>query len=238
MKTHSGSDLLMQHSIFASWRIWSAGALLFAALTVAGPAAAKSPLGVIVAPVKSMPFEDRVEALGTLRANESVSLTASVTETVTGIYFDDGQRVKAGDILVEMTSEEEHALIEEELSTVAEAKKQYHRLRQLVQQDVATASQLDEQRMKYETARARLRAIESKMQDRLIIAPFAGVVGMRNISVGALIEPGDLITTLDDDSAMKLDFSVPALYLGTFRGGCGERSFVSGRPLEAGEHVL
>jgi membrane fusion protein (multidrug efflux system) len=45
-------------------------------------------------------------------------------------------------------------------------------------------------------------------------APFAGVVGLRNVSVGALVEPGDLITTLDDDSVMKLDFSVPAIYLG------------------------
>jgi hypothetical protein len=56
-------------------------------------------------------------------------LTATVSETVTGIHFEDGQRVEAGSILVEMTSEEEHALIEEERSTVAEAKKQYDRLR-------------------------------------------------------------------------------------------------------------
>jgi membrane fusion protein (multidrug efflux system) len=146
-------------------------------------------------------------------------MTATVSETVTRIHFKDSQRVEAESILVEMTNEEEHALIEAELSTVTEAKKQYDRLRQLVKQDVATQSQLDEQRMKYETARARLRAIESKLQDRLVIAPFAGVVGMRNISVGALIEPGDLITTLDDDSVMKLDFTVPSVHLATLRTG-------------------
>jgi multidrug efflux pump subunit AcrA (membrane-fusion protein) len=70
-----------------------------------------------------------------------------------------------------------------------------------------------------ETAKARLRAIESKLQDRLIIAPFAGVVGLRNISVGALIEPGDLITTLDDDSVMKLDFTVPSIHLESLKTG-------------------
>jgi hypothetical protein len=59
---------------------------------------------------------------GTLRANETVELTATVSETVTDVHFEDGQRVKAGSILVEMTNEEEHALIEEERSTVAEAK--------------------------------------------------------------------------------------------------------------------
>jgi multidrug efflux pump subunit AcrA (membrane-fusion protein) len=122
-------------------------------------------------------FVDRVEALGTLRANETVELTATVSETVTVVHFEDGQRVKAGSILVEMTNEEEHALIEEELSTVAEAKKQYDRLRPLVQRGAASTSLLDQRRREYETAKARLRAIESKLQDRLIIAPFAGVVG-------------------------------------------------------------
>jgi multidrug efflux pump subunit AcrA (membrane-fusion protein) len=60
--------------------------------------------------------------LGTLRANETIELTATVSEIVTDVHFEDGQRVKAGTILVEMTNEEEHALIEEEQSTVAEAK--------------------------------------------------------------------------------------------------------------------
>jgi membrane fusion protein (multidrug efflux system) len=164
-------------------------------------------------------FVDRVEALGTLRANESVEVTATVSETVTGIHFQDGQRVKAGDILVEMTSEEEHALIEEELSTLAEARKQFERMRTLVQRGAASASLLDQRRREYETARARLRALESKLKDRLVLAPFSGVVGLRTISVGALIEPGDVITTLDDDSVMKLDFPVPAVHLASLRKG-------------------
>jgi multidrug resistance efflux pump len=67
--------------------------------------------------------------------------------------------------------------IEEELSTVAEAKKQYDRLQPLVQRGAASTSLLDQRRREYETAKARLRAIESKLQDRLIIAPFAGIVG-------------------------------------------------------------
>ena len=62
---------------------------------------------------------------------------------------------------------------------------------------------LDERKREWETARARLAAIESRLADRLIKAPFAGVLGLRNISVGAFIEPGDVITTLDDDRVMK-----------------------------------
>jgi membrane fusion protein (multidrug efflux system) len=184
-----------------------------------GQAIAQQAVPVIVKAVGTDRFVDRVEAFGTLRANETVELTATVSETVTGIHFEDGQRVEAGSILVEMTSEEEHALIEEERSTVAEAKKQYDRLQPLVQRGAASISLLDQRRREYQTAKARLRAIESKLQDRLIIAPFAGIVGLRNISVGALIEPGDLITTLDDDSVMKLDFTVPSIHLASLKTG-------------------
>ncbi|CAB5159498.1 CzcABC family efflux RND transporter, membrane fusion protein [Olavius algarvensis associated proteobacterium Delta 3] len=183
------------------------------------PAASQQLVPVIVKEVTMDRFIDRVEALGTLRANESVELTASVSETVTAIHFEDGQRVEAGDILIEMTNEEEHALIAEEISTVAEAKKQYERMKSLVKRGSASKSLLDQRRREYETARARLLATESRLKDRLIVAPFSGLVGLRNISVGALIEPGDVITTLDDDSVMKLDFTIPAIHLSTLRIG-------------------
>jgi len=180
---------------------------------------AQQAVPVIVKAVASDRFVDRVEALGTLRANETVVLTGTVSEIVTAVHFEDGQRVNAGSILVEMTNEEEHALIEEERSTLTEAKKQYDRLRPLVERGAASTSLLDQRRREYETAKARLRAIESKLRDRLIITPFAGVVGLRNVSVGALIEPGDVITTLDDDSVMKLDFTVPSIYLASLKTG-------------------
>ena len=198
--------------------LWMASVVM-AVLLGWGHAAAAKAVPVIVEAVAIDRFVDRVEALGTLRANETVVLTATVSEMVTDVHFEDGQRVKAGSILVEMTSDEEHAQLEEERSTVTEAKKQYDRLRPLVQRGAASTSLLDQRRREYETARARLRAIESKLQDRLIIAPFAGVVGLRNISVGALIEPGDVITTLDDDSVMKLDFTVPSIHLASLETG-------------------
>lgn len=86
---------------------------------------------VIVAKAKLEHLEDRLEALGTLRANESVAVTASVTETLTAIHFDDGDRVAAGDILVEMTSTEERALLEEATATLEEARRQYDRVKSL-----------------------------------------------------------------------------------------------------------
>ena len=208
----------MSHKPYVQLTLWISLAGIIWILGVI-PAIGQQAVPVIVKEVFIDRFVDRVEALGTLRANESLELTATVSETVTGVHFEDGQRVEAGAILVEMTNEEEHALIEEERSTLAEAKKQYDRLRILVRQGAASKSLLDQRRREYETARARLRATESKLKDRLILAPFSGVVGLRNISVGALIEPGDLITTLDDDSVMKLDFTVPSVHLATLKTG-------------------
>lgn len=174
---------------------------------------------VIVSEAKVDTFFDRVEALGTLKAYESVYITATVTDTITRVNFDDGQRVEVGDILVEMTNSEEHALLEEELSNLHEAEKQLERTKLLVNKKGATQALLDQQKRDVETAQARLLQIESKLKDRLIVAPFTGVVGLRNISVGALVEPGDVITTLDDDRMMKLDFTLPATYLDSIAPG-------------------
>lgn len=181
--------------------------------------AAAPPTPVIVSVVRSVPFEDRIEALGTLRANESLALTASVTETVSALHFDDGDRVIKGKVLVEMTSAEEHAQLNEARALVKEAERQYRRVQSLATQGTASKSLLDERGRESETARARLVAIESRLSDRLIKAPFAGVVGLRNISVGALVEPGDLITTLDDDTVMKLDLAVPSVFLSSLTPG-------------------
>ena len=211
----------MKYSAYANKANWKLSLMLgiFSAVAVATSALASKPTPVIVMEAYSDRFVDHVEAIGSLRANESVDLTVAVTETVTSIHFEDGQRVKKGDILVEMTSSEEHAMIEEAQSTLTEAKKQYDRVLQASQNGAVARSQLDESRREYETARARLKAVESRLRDRLVKAPFSGVMGLRNISVGALIEPGDIISTLDDDSVMKLDFPVPATFLSTLKEG-------------------
>ena len=187
---------------------------------VAGVAhAQQDPVPVFAAIAEKHDFADRVEALGTLRANESVDLTASVTETITAVHFEDGQRVEAGQMLVEMTSAEEHAQLKEIRSTVNEAKKQLARVEKLAKQGNAPRALLDQRRREYETAKARLLATQSRLEDRLITASFDGVVGLRNISVGSLVEPGDVVTTLDDDNIMKLDFTIPTTFLDALHVG-------------------
>lgn len=187
---------------------------------VLGPAVrAQQPVPVIVVEARSDRFVDRVEALGTLRANETVILTAPVTDTISAIRFEDGQRVEAGTVLAELTSREERAQLEEARASLDEATRQYERVKPLARRGSTPKSILDERRRQYETAKARLSAIEARLKDRLITAPFAGVVGLRTISVGALVAPGDPITRLSDDSVLKLDFTVPATYLADLRVG-------------------
>lgn len=198
------------------------GLWLFGAAVTSFAATAQTPPpppGVFVTEAKTATVVDRVEALGTLRANESVTLTSPITETVTAIYFDDGDRVAAGKVLVELNSAEQRALLDEARAQIEEAKVQYDRVKSLAAQGTAAQSLVDERRRDWETARARVTAIEARLNNRLVRAPFSGVVGFRSVSVGALVEPADVIATLDDDSVMKLDFAMPSVYLAELRTG-------------------
>ena len=199
---------------------WRAGCVAVAlSFSCLQPSIAQQLTQVIVEQVRLDDFQDRVEALGTLKANESVELTAKVTDRVVAIDFVSGQEVRKGDVLVRMTNDEQGALLEEARSTRDEAKEQYDRVRPLAERGYATGAQLDERKREHETAKARYLAMQIRMDDRLVIAPFDGVVGLRNISVGALVGPGTVITTLNDLSKMKLDFSVPATFLTALRPG-------------------
>ena len=174
-------------------------------------------MDVIVERAARQRIADPLEALGTLRANETVQVTATVSDTISRVNFRDGQRVAAGDVLVELTNAEETALLAEAESLAEEAERQFRRIERLVAQGNASESLQDERRREWRTASARLEAVRSRLQDRLITAPFSGRVGLRQVSPGALVSPGDVITTLVDDSSMKLDFTIPALYLSTVR---------------------
>jgi membrane fusion protein (multidrug efflux system) len=195
-------------------------AILLIAQGAAEPIRAQGgPQPVIVAQAVQEEIVDRLEALGTLRANEQVTITAQVTEIITELKFEDGQRVAKGDTLAVMTSAEETAQLQEAEATVREAADQLERTKPLAKRGVSSDALLSERRRDYETAVARLEAVKSRIADRRIEAPFDGVLGLRMISVGALVEPGTVITTIDDDSVMKLDFNIPATFLSTMRVG-------------------
>jgi membrane fusion protein (multidrug efflux system) len=164
-------------------------------------------------------FVEQIEAIGTAQGNESISITAKVTESVQKVNFEDGDYVEKGRILVHLTNAEETALLSEAQATLDEASQQYKRVSNLMSQNLASQTQLDEENARQQTAQARLEAIVARMDDRLIRAPFSGVLGFRNVSEGSLITTNTIITTLDDISRIKLDFTVPEIYLSALHIG-------------------
>lgn len=164
-------------------------------------------------------FADIVEALGTANANESVLVTAKVSDTISRIRFDSGQRVAAGDILVELRDAEELAGLSEARASLREAEQELVRIRDLTERGVAPRSRLEEIQANAERARARVLALEARVDDRIIRAPFDGVVGLREVSLGQLVRPGDVIAQLDDVSVVKLDFTLPERFLAAVAPG-------------------
>jgi len=191
---------------------------LLAALCACGEkksADAGPPPAVVVttATVASNPWSDSIEALGTAQSNESVMVTAKVTETVVRVNFEDGDLVDAGKVLVDLSGRAELAGLEEAAAAFREAEQQYRRQQQLTEQKLVPASQLDTQRAAVDSARARLDATRARLSDRVITAPFAGVLGFRRVSPGTLVTPGTTIASLDDISVIRLEFSVPETFL-------------------------
>ena len=168
---------------------------------------------VEISEVKTRAFTDIIEALGTAKANESVVLTARVSETVETINFEDGIFVEKSRVLVELTNTEEMAQSREAKATLREAEQQLERIKDLQNKGNASEALLDTRIRSVEEARSRLWAAEARNDDRMIRAPFAGVLGLRSVSEGTLVFPGAQITTLDDIETIKLDFSVPERFL-------------------------
>ncbi|MGI8739938.1 MAG: efflux RND transporter periplasmic adaptor subunit [Gammaproteobacteria bacterium] len=183
------------------------------------PATREVATPVIVAPVVNTLMADRIEALGTTRANESVVITADVMGRVEQVNFRDGMKVRQGSNLIVLDFEEEQAQLAAARANLETQQTKHDRLVQLVAQQSAARIELDEQINRLRAAEARLDIARVRFDDRTIQAPFSGYVGIRDVSPGALISPGTQIATLDDLSVIKLDFSVPEVFLGALRRG-------------------
>jgi membrane fusion protein (multidrug efflux system) len=184
-----------------------------------GTSKASAPVQIISVQLQRKPWRDGIEALGTARANESVVIAAKVNEAVKRVNFDSGDYVEAGAVLVDLSGRVELAELEEARAQFREAQQQLERNQQLAARQLIPASQLDAQRATRDATRARMDAIRARLADRVITAPFDGVLGLRQVSPGTLLRPGDPITTLDDVSLIKLDFTVPESFLSVLKEG-------------------
>jgi membrane fusion protein (multidrug efflux system) len=183
--------------------------------------------------VRTERIVDTREAVGTVRAYESVTITAKVSGIVESISFDEGQKVKAGDVLITFDAAERRADIEQAVAETRRAGAQRDELRvrleraqtlrrsgagtEAVVEDLT--AQLRTLESAIASAEARRRGAEARLEDLVVRAPFPGRLGTRSVSLGAYVSPGTRITTLDDLSRVRLDFSVPENLLGQLKPG-------------------
>ncbi|RZJ03345.1 MAG: efflux RND transporter periplasmic adaptor subunit [Brevundimonas sp.] len=171
-------------------------------------------------------FTDEIRVLGVARGRRSVNITSSTSELITRVLFTDGQRVAAGAPLVELQAREEDAGIIEARAQVAQAQRQYDRYKTLADQGIAPRVTAEDAETSLATARASLNAAQARRGDRLIRAPFAGVLGLSSVTAGTLVNPGGIITTLDDIDVVRVDFPIPERYLGVLRAGTPIRATI------------
>lgn len=164
-------------------------------------------------------FADEVQALGTAQAVESVVITSKVTDTIRALRFESGQKVARGQVLVVLDSVEQQAdLAEARAQAEADAREQA-RFAELFAQGFATKASLEATQAAAGRSIARVEALSARINDRTLRAPIAGVLGLRNASVGQLVQPGTPIVTLDDVRKIKLDFDVPEAHLAQMKQG-------------------
>lgn len=183
------------------------------------PAGGGAPVTVVTAPTQLRVIEGGIEAIGTANANEAVSITSKTTNIVTAIRFTDGQSVQAGQVLVELDRQQVTADLAAATAAFEESRSQFNRSRELVSTQVLSKAQYEQIESTMKANEAQVAAVQARYSDTYIRAPFTGRVGLRRVSLGTLISPGTVITTLDDISLVKVDFSVPEMYLADLRNG-------------------
>lgn len=175
-------------------------------------------------------FVDLLQAVGTAKANESVELTAKSTDTIAALNFKDGQHVGKDFAVAELSSREQTADLIAARADLKEVEQNYARARKLADKGFVSKANLDSLRASRDTAEAKVNAMQSRTTDRIIRAPFGGVLGLRRVSVGALVKPGDIVTTLDDISRIKVDFTISETQLAGLKLGQTVRATAAAFP--------
>jgi membrane fusion protein (multidrug efflux system) len=178
-----------------------------------------APTPVITAKVQEANFSAAVEALGTAKANEAIDIVAKTSNRVTAIHFREGQSVQRGQVLLELDADEARADLQVAEAAMSDSLGQVKRARELALTQALSAQQVEQLESTFHANEARVAASRARLNELVIKAPFSGRIGLRNVSLGSLVGPGTVITTLDDTSVMKLDFSIPETVLASVSAG-------------------
>jgi membrane fusion protein (multidrug efflux system) len=168
---------------------------------------------VVTQRIELRPLVDEIEALGTAKANESVEIRPRISSLVTRILFEEGQFVEKGDLLLELENSEIVAGLALAEASLSESRSLYNRSKELESTQAISASSLEALLAQVKVDEANVEAARAKLRNTLVRAPFSGRIGLRRVSPGSFVNTDTVITTLDDVSVIKLDFSVPETFV-------------------------
>lgn len=169
--------------------------------------------------VSKQALTQTIKALGTLQAREGVTITSQQSGIIEQIHFRDGDSVVQNALLVTLHDDEERAKWQEAQAKLADAARQLERLQSLSSDKAVSRSSIEDKQAAVAIAQAQVDVAKVALDKRYIRAPFAGVLGAREVSPGALVTPGTAITTLDDISLVRVEFSLPENAAGQLRKG-------------------
>ena len=162
---------------------------------------------------------DEIQALGTARANESIDIQPRISSVIEQIVFTEGQSVASGDVLVRLEDNEIRAGLALAEANLSESRSLYERSKALADTQAISVSNLEQLLAQVRVDEASVEAARARLDNTVIRAPFAGRIGLRRVSPGGFVDTSTVITTLDDVSKIKLDFSVPETFLTALAAG-------------------
>lgn len=169
--------------------------------------------------IKQIDLENEVTTVGTIVANEEVEIKSELTRKITGIYFKEGSFVPKGKVMFKLDDSDILARLrkldlDEELNI-----KQQDREKQLLDKGLLTPDEYEVRETNIEKIKADIEVLEVELSKTEIRAPFSGIAGFRNVSIGSLVNNTNILTTIQDISKVKVDFSIPEKYINLFRPG-------------------
>ncbi len=168
---------------------------------------------VLMTPIKEINWQPTYNTVGSFSAIEGITITSQVIARVKQIYFTSGQTVEKGQVLITLEDGDLLAQLQQKNAQLELDKLNYGRYKKLFSKNFISNAELDAMKSKYEESLANVLEIQEQLKYYSITAPFAGIVGLRNISSGELIQPSDVITHLQQFNPIYLNFSIPQQYI-------------------------
>ncbi|HEV2897605.1 MAG TPA: efflux RND transporter periplasmic adaptor subunit [Pseudaminobacter sp.] len=193
---------------------------------------------VVTRPVVPATINDKLSAIGTGRANKSVTVKPYSAGRLTELVVASGSRIRAGDVIAKLDSDAEEIAVDRARIAMADAEARVERIKALRSSNTATAVQMTEAELALGNARLAVRDAELALARRSIVAPISGIVGILPVEAGNYVATETAVATLDDRSSIIVDFWVPERYASAITVGMPMSATSIARPNQVFEGAV